>query len=118
MDRCKSQAEAMRRILVENARRKGRKKHGGDRQRIELDEGVAVTDPPNDLPAIDDALTRLAAQYPEMAGVVKLRYFVGLSIQKTAAVLGISVSTANRHWNFAKAWLYEDIRESGERAEK
>jgi RNA polymerase sigma factor (TIGR02999 family) len=109
-------AEAMRRILVENARRKRRPKHGGDRQRIELDESLAVTDSRKELLALDDALSQLAAQEPVKAELVKLRYFACLSFEEAAAILSISPATAKRYWAVARAWLFDAISESGERA--
>src|SRR5207249_1954966 len=109
-------AEAMRRILVENARRKRRPKHGGDRQRIELDEVLAVAEPREDLVALDDALSQLAAQEPVKAELVKLRYFAGLSLEEAAAILGISPATAKRYWAVARAWLFAAISESDESA--
>jgi RNA polymerase sigma factor (TIGR02999 family) len=111
-------AEAMRRILVENARRKRRPKHGGDRQRIELDESLVVADPRRDLLALDDALTHLATQEPVKAELVKLRYFAGLSLGEAAAILNISPATAKRYWAVARAWLFAAIQESGDRAAK
>jgi RNA polymerase sigma factor (TIGR02999 family) len=104
-------AEAMRRILVENARRKGRLRHGGGRRRVELDDDMARTGPPadDDLLALDDALRRLEAGQPEAAAVVKLRYFAGLTAEEAAAALGISLRTANRHWAFARAWLLDAL---------
>src|SRR5205823_11337310 len=83
-------AEAMRRILVDAARRKRRPKHGGDRRRVELDEAPCVADPRDDLLALDEALTRLAAEEPVKAELVKLRYFAGLSLEDAAALLDIS----------------------------
>jgi len=109
-------AEAMRRILVENARRKRRPKHGGDRQRIKLDESLAVADPRKDLLALDDALTQLATHEPVKAELVKFRYFTGLSFEETAAILNISPATAKRYWAVARAWLFAAISESGESA--
>jgi RNA polymerase sigma factor (TIGR02999 family) len=109
-------AEAMRRILIDNARRKRRPKHGGDRQRVELDESLAAEDPRNDLLALDDALTQLAAQEPVKAELVKLRYFAGLSIEEAAAVLNISPATAKRYWAVARAWLFAALSDSGDRA--
>jgi RNA polymerase sigma factor (sigma-70 family) len=99
-------AEAMRRILVENARRKKRLRHGGGRQRVEL-EGldVAAERPPEELLAIDEALTNLAAEDPEAAQVVNLRFYAGLSIEEAAEALGISRAGAYRHWTYARAWL-------------
>ena len=100
-------AEAMRRILIDNARRKRRPKHGGDRQRLELDELVAPPGgPAEDLLALDEALTELARQEPVKSELVKLRYFAGLSLEEAAACLGISPPTAKRYWAVARAWLY------------
>jgi RNA polymerase sigma factor (TIGR02999 family) len=107
-------AEAMRRILVDRARRKRRPKHGGDRQRIELEEEVAAVDPRQDLLALDDALTRLAKQEPVKAELVKLRYFAGLSLEESAAVLGVSLATAKRYWATARAWLFAELSEPGD----
>jgi RNA polymerase sigma factor (TIGR02999 family) len=107
-------AEAMRRILVDNARRKRRPKHGGDRQRMELGEALAAGDPRDDLLALDGALTQLAAQEPIKAEVVKLRYFAGLSLEETAAFLGISPATAKRYWTVARASLFASLSEPGE----
>jgi RNA polymerase sigma factor (TIGR02999 family) len=103
-------AEAMRRILVESARRKGRLRHGGDRRRLDLDL-LAVTghDQDNDLLALDDALGRLESEEPEVAAVVKLRYFVGLTTEQAAEALAISLRTANRHWAYARAWLFQAL---------
>jgi RNA polymerase sigma factor (TIGR02999 family) len=106
-------AEAMRRILVENARRKRRLRHGGGRQRIDLDEvDLADEHRTESLLALDAALERLAALEPEVAKVVELRYFAGLTAEQAAETLGISLRTANRHWAFAKAWLYQELREA------
>jgi RNA polymerase sigma factor (TIGR02999 family) len=100
-------AEAMRRILVENARRKARVKHGGQVERIELpDVSCDGVHEAEDLLALESALTRLAAEEPEKAELVKLRYFAGLKLDQAAAVLGISRATASRHWTYARAWLY------------
>jgi len=99
-------AEAMRRILIENARRKSRVKHGGELNRMPLDEEAVVSVPTSEtLIALDDALTRFAAEEPEAAKIVELRYFAGLSIDAAADALGVSRATANRHWAYAKAWL-------------
>jgi RNA polymerase sigma factor (TIGR02999 family) len=111
-------AEAIRRILVQNARRKRRTKHGGDRQRIELDESFAVADPRTDLLALDEALTQYAAQEPAKAELVKLRYFAGLSLEEAAAILSISPATAKRYWTVARAWLFAAISESDHNAAK
>ena len=104
-------AEAMRRILIENARRKKSFKQGGDRQRIDLDDAPAAFDESSDeLIALDDALAKLAAEDSTKAELVKLRYFAGLSIDQAAEVLGISRATAVRHWSFARAWLFQCIK--------
>jgi RNA polymerase sigma factor (TIGR02999 family) len=99
-------AEAMRRILIDNARRKRRPKHGGGRQRIELEEAIPAQESRHDLLALDEALTRLAEQEPVKAQLVHLRYFAGLSLEEAAACLGISPATAKRYWAVARAWLY------------
>jgi RNA polymerase sigma factor (TIGR02999 family) len=100
-------AEAMRRILVDNARRKRRPKHGGDRRRVGLDSiALPAEDRVHDLLALDEALTALAAREPLKAELVKLRYFAGLSVEEAAACLGISAVTAKRHWAVARARLY------------
>ncbi len=103
-------AEAMRRILVEQARRKQTERHGGHLRRYSLD-GLDVEQeaPPEDLLALDEALTRLAAEHPEQAELVKLRYFAGLSIEEAAQAQGISPATAKRRWAFARAWLFRAI---------
>jgi RNA polymerase sigma factor (TIGR02999 family) len=108
-------AEAMRRILVENARRKRRARHGGGRRRLDLD-GLDLMDEEACawLVALDEALEKLAAEEEVVAAVVKLRYFAGLTVEQTAATLGLSVRTANRHWAYAKAWLYQELRRQGE----
>lgn len=104
-------AEAMRRILVENARRKKSLKHGAGRCGIDLD-AVEPTAPTasDDLVALDEALTRLDAEDPVKADLVKLRFFAGLSIDQAAQALKISRATAIRHWSFAKAWLFHEMR--------
>ena len=99
-------AEAMRRILVDNARRKKAVKHGGELRRVELDGlDVPIRTPPEEVLALDEALTRLAAEDPEAAQVVQLHFFAGLSIEQAAAALGVSRATAYRDWSFARAWL-------------
>ncbi len=99
-------AEAMRRILVESARRKKRAKHGGGLQRIDLDDqDVPVRPPPDEIVALDEALTRLAEEDPEAAQVVQLHFFAGLSIEQAAEALGVSRATAYRQWTYARAWL-------------
>jgi RNA polymerase sigma factor (TIGR02999 family) len=103
-------AEAMRRILVEAARRKQRVRHGGARRREELGPDLAFAPEPNDnLLAIDAALTRFAAKYPIHARLVELRYFAGLTGDQAAALLEISPRTADRHWLFARAWLRREL---------
>jgi RNA polymerase sigma factor (TIGR02999 family) len=107
-------AEAMRRILIENVRRKRSLKQGGDRAREEFDEvQLAAPEPVEDLLALDEALTKLAAKDPVKAELVKLRYFAGMTIEESAAALGISPATAKRYWTYARAWLYQEV--SGER---
>src|SRR3954454_652697 len=99
-------AEAMRRILVENARRKGRLKYGGDWQRVELNEpDVAATTPDERLLAIDESLNRLADEDPQAAELVKLRFFAGFSISESAQILGVSLTKAKELWTYARAWL-------------
>ncbi len=104
-------AEAMRRILVENARRKNRQKHGGHWDRVELPEiAVAADDALDDLITLDVALTDLQQMDPQAAELVKLRYFTGLTLDEVSQALGISLRTANRTWAFARAWLYRRLR--------
>jgi len=104
-------AEAMRRILVENARRKGRQKRGGQLSRVELQEADLVVNAPSDeLLAVDDALRELAIESPEKAELVKLRFFAGLTLEEAAESLGISRTTASRQWAYARAWVYDRIR--------
>ena len=99
-------AEAMRRILVENARRKKRLRHGGDWQRIELSaEHASRGGSPDELLALDDALSRLAAEDPLAAQIVQLHVFGGASINEAAELQGLSRATAFRHWAYARAWL-------------
>jgi RNA polymerase sigma factor (TIGR02999 family) len=99
-------AEAMRRILVENARRRGRQKRGGGRGRAELLEAdLAVDDPPDEVLAVDEALERLAAEDRQAAELVKLCYFAGLSVEEAAQALGLSRATAYRRWTYARAWV-------------
>ena len=104
-------AEAMRRILVEHARYKHRQRHGGEHRRVPLDAvDIAAAEPEDDILALDEALNRLAEAEPVAAEVVKLRYFAGLTIEQTAEAINISVRTANRHFAFAKAWLFQQMR--------
>ncbi len=104
-------AEAMRRILVEKARKRNRMRHGGQQQRIDLDPSeIAAPEKDEQLLALTEALDRVALEDPVIAEVVKLRYFAGLTIEQAAELLGISVRTANRHWSYAKAKLYQDMQ--------
>jgi len=104
-------AEAMRRILVDNARRKRAERHGGGCQRIDIPEIVAPATPDDDrLLAVHEALEKFAALEPQKAEVVKLRYFVGMTTEETAEALGISVPTADRYWAYSRAWLAREIR--------
>jgi RNA polymerase sigma factor (TIGR02999 family) len=105
-------AEAMRRILVENARRKQTEKHGGRRERQEFDaiDIVAPTSSDEDLLALDEALSKLEAEDPLKAQLVKLRYFAGLTEEDAAQVLGISRTSVQRYWRYARAWLHGELR--------
>ena len=99
-------AQAMREILIEQARRKDTRKRGGGAQRVELSEGLALIEPPaDDLLALDEAIGQLRAEKPHLAEVVMLRYFTGLSVDETADVVCRSVSSVTRDWRFARAWL-------------
>jgi len=103
-------AEAMRRILVDNARRKKRLKHGGELQRISLEAiDSLVEEPSEDLVALDEALTRLIAHDPIKAEVVKLRFFAGLTMPEVAQTLDISLATAERYWTYARTWLFAEL---------
>jgi RNA polymerase sigma factor (TIGR02999 family) len=103
-------AEAMRRILVENARRRRSLKRGGELVRQELDEAIlAAPEPREDLEALDEALNKLAVADPTAAQLVQLRYFAGLAIPEAAQVLGVSPRTADRLWAYARAWLHQEI---------
>jgi len=103
-------AEAMRRILIENVRRKKSQRRGGERQRVALrDEDVAIEGPSEDVLALDEALTALAEKDQVKADLVKLRYFTGMSLNEAAQVLGLSESTAKRYWRFARTWLYARV---------
>ena len=108
-------AEAMRRILIDEARKKGRVRHGGGQRRVDLDDVHLVSDLSNDdLLDLDDALARLAALDPSRAELVKLRFFAGLTMAETAATLGLSVATAERYWAFARSWLYAELTKDEE----
>lgn len=109
-------AEAMRRILIENARRKGAARHGGGQARLDIQEieiSAAGTD--DELLAVHEALDKLAAKDRQKAELVKLRYFVGLTTEEAAEVLGVSVPTVDRWWNFCRAWLFEEIERQRKR---
>jgi RNA polymerase sigma factor (TIGR02999 family) len=106
-------AEAMRRILVESARRKQGPRRGGGWQRVDLDSECATVGAPSlDLVALDEALTKLAASESRKAELVKLRYFAGLTMSEAAEALGISLATAERDWTFAKSWLYAELADN------
>ncbi len=108
-------AEAMRRILVEQARRKCSQKQGGQWQRLDAPlDGLRQPDGPEQLLAIDEALHKLGRQNPPIARLVELRYFAGLSLDEVAAALGVSTRTARRHWVYAKAWLIEELGDAGQ----
>jgi RNA polymerase sigma factor (TIGR02999 family) len=108
-------AEAMRRILIDNARRKQAEKHGGGWQRHELlEEALAIDSTGSELFAVDAALTRLATLEPVIARLVELRFFAGLTLPRAAECLGISERTAFRHWAYARAWLRRELDRSGE----
>jgi RNA polymerase sigma factor (TIGR02999 family) len=102
-------AEAMRRILVDNARRKQAVKHGAGRRRLPLAEFHRVTESSQDLLDLDSALTRFAVEEPAKAQLVQLRFFAGLSTPEAAAALGVSVATAERWWAYARAWLFSEL---------
>jgi RNA polymerase sigma factor (TIGR02999 family) len=105
-------AEAMRRILIDNARRKRAVRHGGGQQRIDLEQVdiLSKTDPDEQLLAVNDALDKLAAQNKVEAELVKLRYFVGMTLDEAAEVLGISARTADNYWAHARAWLFRELK--------
>ena len=107
-------AEAMRRILIEHARKRGRIKRGGDRVRVRI-SGVhlGTEQDPDEILALDEAIRRLEEQDPRIADLVRLRFFAGLSVEETAKVLEVSARTVKREWSFARAWLYNALRETG-----
>ena len=106
-------AEAIRRILVENARKKSRVKHGGERHRVDLEQAVSLAGKAgDDLLSLHDALSRFAALEPAKAELVKLRYFAGFSIDEAADLLGISRTSAKRYWAYARAWLLAELHDA------
>jgi RNA polymerase sigma factor (TIGR02999 family) len=106
-------AEAIRRILVENARKKGRVRHGGGRRRVDLEQALSLAEESGDaLLSLNDALTRFEVLEPAKAELVKLRYFAGYSIDEAADLLGISRTTAKRYWAYARAWLLAELYDS------
>ena len=110
-------AESMRRILVESARKKKRQRHGGGHRRVDLQEAASLAESSHDdLLALDEALTQLAAREPAKAELVKLRYFAGLTLEEAATLLHISPATATRYWTVARAALFADLSGSGEAA--
>ena len=103
-------AEAMRRILIEQARRKRRSKHGGGLRRVDLEEALALAEPsPGGLLALDEALTRLETIDPTAAKLVNLRYFAGLTMPQAAEALGLSLRSAERNWTYARTWLHREL---------
>jgi RNA polymerase sigma factor (TIGR02999 family) len=106
-------AEAMRRILIERARRMRALRRGGERIRVDFDHAdLAAPERSDDLLALNEALDQLAITYARKAELVKLRYFAGLTMEQTAKILGISAATAHRDWNFARAWLHRSIMDN------
>jgi RNA polymerase sigma factor (TIGR02999 family) len=107
-------AESMRRILIENARRKQRQKHGGGQHRVDLDDAeISIEEPSTNLIALDEALTKLAEEEKTVAELVKLRCFAGLTLSQAAEIIGVSRRTADRYWAYARAWLYQEINKEG-----
>lgn len=103
-------AEAMRRILVDRARRKQRPKHGGNRQRLDLETAFPANDAaPDELLAIDEALQRLEREFPAKAQLVKLRHYAGCTLEQAADAMGISAATAKRYWAYARAYLFSEL---------
>ncbi len=108
-------AEAMRRILINRARDRGRLKRGGGWRRLRLDQiELSLAEPPEELLALNDSLDRLAQEDPDCAELVKLRFFAGLTLDEAAETMGIVRRTADRYWAFARSWLYAALRESDE----
>ena len=107
-------AEAMRRLLIENARRKNRLKHGGEFQRVSIESAESLFETPcEDVLAFDDVLARLILEDPLKAEVVKLRFFAGLTMPEIAKTLDISLATAERYWTYARTWLYAELTDRG-----
>jgi RNA polymerase sigma factor (TIGR02999 family) len=110
---CAAAAESMRRILVENARRRQATKHGGRLRRADVDvDRLGEHSQDGEILAIDEALAKLACENPPVAALVNLRYFAGMTLEEAAAVLRVSVRTAHRYWDYARAWLHREIRPS------
>lgn len=109
-------AEAMRRILIEHARRRGALKRGGGRRPVDLDSvlDLAAAEDPEQIVSLDAAVSRLEEQTPLAGAVVRLRFFCGLSIQQAADALGVSARTVNREWRYGRAWLYRALEEEQE----
>ena len=106
-------AEAMRRILIDRARRKHTQRHGGGCERVDFDEiDLAAPDADDQLLAVNEALEKLAREHPQQAELVKLRYFAGMTNEETAQIMDISVSTAKNYWAFSRAWLFNEIQGS------
>ena len=106
-------AEAMRRILIDRARRKLARRHGGGSKRVDVDGlDLAVPEPDDQMLAVHESLDKLAREHPVQAELVKLRYFAGLTNEEAAQILGISVSTVKNYWSFARAWLFQEIKGS------
>jgi RNA polymerase sigma factor (TIGR02999 family) len=105
--------EAMRRILIDNARRKRARRHGGGQERVDADQ-IEIAGPTDDeeLLAVNEALEKFGQEDRQKAELVKLRYFVGLTLEQAAEVLGLSTATAKRHWTYARAWLFREINNS------
>jgi len=104
-------AEAMRHILIDRARRKQTRRHGGQFERVDLDEfELAAPSPDDQMLAVNESLDKFALKYPRQAEVVKLRYFAGMTNEEVSLLLDISVSTAKNDWNFSRAWLFSEIK--------
>jgi RNA polymerase sigma factor (TIGR02999 family) len=106
-------AEAMRRVLLDHARARGRVKRGGDRARLALSDVADLATKPEEIVRFDEAFRRLEGESPEAAAIVRLRFFAGLSVEQTADALGVSTSTVDRRWAFARAWLYQALSDGG-----